>query len=179
MGVDKAGIEIDGVTLLERAVTRLGQVCDPVLIGAGDSRLGVAGHRSIEDAVADAGPLGGLVAALRASPHRLLAVVAVDLLWLDPGLIQLLAERIGNHDAAVCVTARGVEPLHAVYARSALPVAETALAGPDRSVRRLVATLRALHVSEPEWRAAGVSDRFARNLNTPEDLAEVSQARRR
>jgi molybdopterin-guanine dinucleotide biosynthesis protein A len=103
----------------------------------------------------------------------------VDLLWLDPGLIQLLAERIGNHDAAVCVTARGVEPLHAVYARSTLPIAETALAGPDRSVRRMVAKLRTLQVSEPEWRAAGISDRFARNLNTPGDLAEVSQAPRR
>jgi molybdopterin-guanine dinucleotide biosynthesis protein A len=179
MGADKAGLELDGVTLLERAVARLAEVCDPVLIGAGDSSLGVAGHRSIPDVLPDAGPLAGLVAALRASPHPLLAVVAVDLPWLDPGLLGLLADRIGDHDAAVCVTEGGIEPLHAVYARSALGVADAALTGPDRSVRRMVATLRSIQISEAEWRAAGVSDRFSRNLNTPEDLAEVRRALRR
>ncbi len=166
-------------TLLERAVARLSEVCDPVFIGAGETSLCIAGHRSIPDALPDAGPLGGIVAALRASPHRLVAVVAVDLPWLDAGLLRLLADRIGDHDAAVCVTARGIEPLHGVYARSALGVAEAALAGPDRSVRRMVAKLRSVQMSEAEWRAAGVSDRFASNLNTPEDLAEVSRARPR
>jgi molybdopterin-guanine dinucleotide biosynthesis protein A len=178
MGADKAGLEIDGVTLLERAVARLGEACDPVFIGAGDSSLSVAGHRSIPDALPDAGPLAGLVAALRVSPHPLLAVVAVDLPWLDAGLLRLLADRIGDHDAAVCVTDDGIEPLHAVYSRSALRVAEAALAGPDRSLRRMVAKLRSLQISEAEWRAAGISDRFSSNLNTPEDLAEVSRARR-
>lgn len=178
MGTDKAGIELDEVTLLERTVARLGEVCDPVFVGAGDSSLEVAGHLSIPDVLPDAGPLGGLVAALRRSPHPLLAVVAVDLPWLDAGLLGLLADRIGDRDAAVCVTEGGIEPLHAVYARSALPVAEAALAGPDRSLRRMVAKLRSIQISASEWRAAGFSDRFSRNLNSPEDLAEVSRERR-
>ncbi len=179
MGMDKASVELGGTTLLQRALERLGAVCEPVLIAAGELPIAVAGHRSVPDATAGAGPLGGIVAALRATPHPLLAVVAVDLAWLDPHLIVLLAERIGDHDVAVCETARGIEPLHAVYATSILEEAEAALAGPDRSLRALIGRTRAVRVAESQWRAAGISDRFARNINTPGDLAEVRRELRR
>lgn len=174
MRADKASVRFGGTTLLERALARLGEVCDPVLIAPGEVDIMVAGHRSVVDAVPGAGPLGGIVAALRASPHRLLAVVAVDLPWLDPLLIRLLADRIGDHDAAVCETESGMQPLHAVYAASVLPAAETALAGRDRSVRHLLAEARTVRIAERDWRAAGVADGFARNVNTPEDLAAIS-----
>ncbi|MHB8489015.1 MAG: molybdenum cofactor guanylyltransferase [Candidatus Dormibacteria bacterium] len=175
MGVDKATISIEGATLLERALARLDTVCDPVLIAAGDIPMMITGRNTIPDAVRGAGPLAGLVAALRASPHRLLAVVAVDLPWIDPSLIRWLAAVIGEHDVAVCETTRGIEPLHAVYSTSLLEAAERAVAGPDRSLRRLIEGSDALKVPEREWRAAGISGRFTRNLNTPTDLAEFSQ----
>lgn len=175
MGVDKATITFDGSTLLERALARLDEVCDPVLIAGGDAPRTVAGRRSVVDVVPGAGPLSGLVAALRASPHRLLAVVAVDLPWVDPRLIRLLAERIGDCDVAVCETANGLEPLHAVYSTSILGAAETALAGDDRSLRHLIERSRAVRLAEIEWRDLGISDRFPRNINTARDLAEVSR----
>jgi molybdenum cofactor guanylyltransferase len=175
MGMDKATITFEGTTLLERALARLDAVCDPVLIAAGDVPIQVAGRTSVADTAPGAGPLGGIVAALRASPHRLLAVVAVDLPWIDPRLIRMLAASIGDGDVAVCETARGIEPLHAVYATSILAVAETALAGPDRSLRGLIGRSQAARLSESDWRDAGISDRFTRNINTPKDLAAVSQ----
>lgn len=175
MGVDKAMITVAGVTLLERALARLDPVCDPVLIAAGDIPLTITARHSIPDALRGAGPLGGLVAALRASPHRLLAVVAVDLPWIDPMLIRMLAARIGDNDVAVCETSRGIEPLHAVYSTSLLEAAEGALAGPDRSLRRLIERAHALRLAESEWRAAGFSDNFTRNLNSPSDVEEVSR----
>ncbi len=173
MGSDKATIDAGGTTLLQRAVDRLGLVCDPVLIAPGGLPLTVGGRRSVADALPGAGPLAGLVAALRASPHPLLAVVAVDLPWLDPRLIRLLAGRIGDLDVALCDSPRGVEPLHAVYRRSALPAAEAALHSRDRSLRSLVGRLRAVHVTEAERRAAGIPEGFARNINTPADLADL------
>jgi molybdenum cofactor guanylyltransferase len=179
MGVDKATIEVDGVTLLERAVLRLRQVCAPVMVAPGDVVLDGWADAAIADAAPGAGPLGGLVAALRASPHRLLAVVAVDMPWLDPALLRMLAARIEDSDVAVCETERGLEPLHAVYAHSALGPAEAALPGTDRSLHGLVEHLHAVRMTEQEWRAAGISPRFQRNVNTPEDLAELSLELRR
>jgi molybdopterin-guanine dinucleotide biosynthesis protein A len=179
MGFDKATIRLEGETLLDRALARLDTVCNPVMVAPGDLALTLNGRASIPDAERDSGPLGGLVMALRASPHRLLAVVAVDLPWIDPQLLRLLADVIGDHDVAVCETAHGIEPLHAVYATSLLTAAETALRGDDRSVRRLIARSNALSLSENEWRATGVSDAFTRNVNTPADLEEVSRHPRR
>lgn len=157
---------------------RLDAVCDPVLIAPGDLPLTIAGRSAVVDAVSASGPMGGLVAALRASPHRLLAVVAVDMPWIDARLLAMLAARIGNRDVAVCETARGIEPLHAVYSTSLLGAAEGVLAGADRSLRNLIARVRAVRVAETDWRGAGVSDGFAWNINTPDDLAEVSRSRR-
>jgi molybdopterin-guanine dinucleotide biosynthesis protein A len=174
MGVDKATITLGGTTLLARALAHLDQVCDPVLIAPGDTGATVAGRQSVADAVPHAGPLGGMVAALRATPHPLLAVVAVDLPWINPRLIRMLAALVGDCDVAVCETAGGVEPLHAVYSTTILGAAEAALAGPDRSLRRLIARTKARRVAEREWRVAGISELFARNLNSPEDLAAVS-----
>lgn len=179
MGVDKATIRFEGMTLLERAVARLDEVCDPVLIAPGETSAKMSGRRAIADAVPNAGPLGGVVAALLNSPHRLLAVVAVDLPWVDPGLIRMLADLIGDRDVALCSTGGGIEPLHAVYSTSILAAAETALAGPDRSLRRLIGEAKARRVPESEWRGAGFSERFTRNINTPEDLAEISRQSRR
>lgn len=179
MGIDKATIEVGGTTLLARAVDRLTAVCDPVLIAPGGLSLGIDADRLVPDELPDAGPLGGIVAALRRSPHPLLAVVAVDMPWVNPALLSLLAARIGDRDVALCQTQRGPEPLHAVYARTAIPVAEAALHSADRSVRGMVARLRAVVVIEEEWRAAGFSERFASNVNTHAELARVSPETRR
>jgi molybdopterin-guanine dinucleotide biosynthesis protein A len=150
-------------------------VCDPVLVAPGDVTLPAASaYVCVVDAMPGAGPLAGLVAALRATPHRLLGVVAVDLPWLDPELFRLLGRRIGGHDAALCETGSGVEPLHAVYARTALEKAEVMLRGPDRSLRALIDGLRTVRVMPTAWRAAGISERFSRNVNTPADLADLS-----
>lgn len=173
MGVDKATIEVGGFTLLQRAISRLREVCDPVLVAPGGLHLEPGDHEIVEDAMPGAGPLAALVAVLRRGPRPLVAVVAVDMPWLDPALLLLLAGRIGDHDVAVSETDRGVEPLHAVYATSALGAAEAALRSPDRSMLGLLTRLHVLAVPEAEWRAAGISDRFARNVNTPADLADL------
>jgi molybdopterin-guanine dinucleotide biosynthesis protein A len=162
MGFDKATIVFEGETLLHRALARLDTVCDPVMVAPGDMALTLTGRASVADAARDSGPLGGLVTALRLSRHRLLAVVAVDLPWIDPRLLSLLAAAIGDHDVAV-------------YATSLLPAAEKALAGHDRSMRHLIARSNALQVPESEWRKAGISEAFSRNVNTPEDLEGISQ----
>ena len=152
MGVNKATITFEGTTLLMRAVAFLDEVCEPVLIARGGTAVSVSGRRSVADALADSGPLGGLVAALRASPRPLLAVVAVDHPWIDTGLLRMLADRVGDHDVAVCEMGGGVEPLHAVYSTSILAAAEAALAGSDHSLRRLIGRTNALRVPEREWR---------------------------
>jgi molybdenum cofactor guanylyltransferase len=175
LGRDKALLRIGDTTMVERAAHRLREVCDPVFIAAGRRRLEVDGCETLADAAQGYGPLGGLVAALRATPHEHLAAVAVDMPWIDTRLIRLLLDAIGDHDACVPLTRGGPEPLHSVYALSAIDTCEAALTGTDRSLRGVLGGLRVRYVAEDEWRASGVDPGFAHNVNTPADLAALTE----
>lgn len=170
MGVDKASLDWHGHPLMDHVTTRIAPACTRVLIASGDGRrLGRPGE--IADAVADAGPLGGLLAALEAADTPLLAVVAVDLPHADAGVLRALAAAIGEADAVVPLMDGRLQPLHAVY--------RTACAGPlrtylDAGGRAVMGFLDRITVAEagPEvWSAADPTGRFAVNLNAPEDVA--------
>src|SRR5207245_11301745 len=101
----------------------------------------VTGCASSADAVQGSGPLGGLAAALQASPHQLVAAIAVDMPWVDPRLLLLLLEQIGTLDACVPVTDRGPEPLHAVYSRASVHACEAKLSSSDPSLHLFLSLL--------------------------------------
>jgi molybdopterin-guanine dinucleotide biosynthesis protein A len=172
MGEDKTAADFlfDGEPLAARVAGRLAQACDDVLIASGDgTRMAWLGLPQVPDALPDSGPLGGLVAGLEAATHPHVAVVAADMPFASPAVLRLLASRIGGHDAAVPASEQGTEPLHAVYARSALGSFEAALRAGRLSVRVALEGLDALVVTEADWARADPAGRFARNLNRPGD----------
>ena len=173
MGREKALLEFEGEPLIHRLARRLGDVADPVLVAPGvPGRLGHLAWPEVADAVPGSGPLGGLVAALEAAPHDLLAAVAVDMPYASPALFAALAAEWSGEDAVVPRTTAGVEPLHGVYARRALPGLRAALSGGRLALREALDSLVVRVVPEAGWRRIEPTGRFAWNLNRPEDLAE-------
>ena len=172
MGTDKALLEMeDGGPLLLLVALRLAEVADPVMLASGSAgRLEAFGYPEVGDEVPGAGPLAGIAAGLAASPHELTAVVAVDMPLASPSVLRLLASLARGEDAVVPVSSSGLEPLHAVYARTALPRLETALRGGHLSVREALRGLRVREVRRDEWPPADPSGRFAMNVNRPDDL---------
>ncbi|HVM12937.1 MAG TPA: molybdenum cofactor guanylyltransferase [Egibacteraceae bacterium] len=170
MGTDKALLEVAGETLAARAVRSLRTVCLEVIVASGDgSRLPV-GDRQVADALADAGPLAGLVAGLDAAAHDLVAVTAVDLPFANPALLALLA-RLHQGEPAVVPRVDGrLQPLHAVYARSAADRLRALLAAGERSVTAAVRALDPRVAETDEWAPADPTGRFAWNVNRPQDL---------
>lgn len=174
IGRDKALIPMDGRPLVAHVADRVAAVADPVLLAPGRAgRLGDLGYPQIEDAAPGAGPLGGIVAGLRASPHPLMAVVAGDMPFASPAVLRLLAGLRRREDAVVPVTARGPEPLHAVYARDALPALEDALGAGRLALRDALGRLEVRTVAEDVWRPADPEGRFATNVNRPEDVERL------
>jgi molybdopterin-guanine dinucleotide biosynthesis protein A len=99
-------------------------------------------------------------------------VVAVDMPDASEAVLRLLANRAASAgcDAAVPRTERGLEPLHAVYAKSAAPLLRAAFEAGERSVTKALGALDLLVVEPDEWGPEDQSARFARNVNRPEDL---------
>jgi molybdopterin-guanine dinucleotide biosynthesis protein A len=175
MGRDKALIEIGGKPLVRLVAERLTECADPILLASGRPRRFInLPYEEIADASPGAGPISGLVAALSASPHDLVAVAAVDMPFVSAEVFRLLIDRHTDEDAVVPVTSEGRQPLHALYHRSALALLEDALSQGRYGLREALAGLDVREVRRQEWGAIDADGRFALNLNTQEDLRSLT-----
>jgi molybdopterin-guanine dinucleotide biosynthesis protein A len=123
-GVDKAAIEIDGVTLLERALAAVMAAVEVVVVGEQ-----VPTTRPVtwtQEDPAGGGPAAGLLAGLDRFMQvpDLVAVLAVDMPKVNAGTIARLTWEVetgDQYDGAVLVDADGrTQPLCAVYRRNSL-----------------------------------------------------------
>jgi molybdenum cofactor guanylyltransferase len=176
MGRDKASIEVAGQTLLERAFKAVSEVTNEVFIcGAVSSAGALFGAKIIEDAKGDAGPMGGIVAALRASssPHCL--VVACDMPFLNVTLLEYLIDLAPTADLVVPEIDGITHQMHAVYAKSCLPHLEALLASGDYRMHALFPLVRTRYVGRNGIERFDREHRSLMNLNTPEDLAAAER----
>ena len=171
MGRDKASLEFEGEPLAERVLRILRAVSDEILVASGDGeRLAWLGEGQIPDMVKEAGPLAGLVAGLDAANGRLVTAVAVDMPYANASVLRLLLRSWDGEDAVVPRTDHGLEPLHAVYAKTSADKLRVALDGGTRAVHHALEALEIREVAQAEWSRADPAARFAMNLNRPEDL---------
>lgn len=166
MGTDKALLELDGETLIERGVRTLSAVCADVWILGGTLDLDRFGQ-VLPDRLPGAGPLGGIVTALEHTATEQNVILAVDMPFLTSDVLQTLrgaAARSGS-PAVIAVSAGRPQPLCGVYAKRLLPVLRQELdAGRGKIMSALLA---AGHLEEVHF----ADEKPFRNLNTPEELA--------
>ena len=122
MGRDKARLEIAGQTLLTRQIALVRDAgAREVFISV---RMGVdhaaAGCVVLVDKFPDAGPLAGIERALEASTSALLLVLAVDMPAMSAALLGRLIACCTEISGAIPRTKDGVEPLAAIYPKSAM-----------------------------------------------------------
>ncbi|MEM7350154.1 MAG: molybdenum cofactor guanylyltransferase [Acidobacteriota bacterium] len=184
MGRDKASLRLGPTSLAERAAGALSEVLATVVV-ADRGHHRVAGCESVRDGDG-AGPAAGILGAAAAYPVRDLLVLACDLPAVPIALLRHLADfssdrprdEAGHCAALVPRWRRGIEPLCALYRRSALE----ALAEEVRAGRFALRSLLLERLSEvrflegPELAAFGDPQRLFANLNTPDDLALLERA---
>jgi molybdopterin-guanine dinucleotide biosynthesis protein A len=175
MGRDKAALAMGGQTLLERCSSVLAQCSQEVLLACGPTpRYLEAGRRVVLDAVADGGPLAGLLAGLEAARHDWVACLACDMPLVPPPLYSaLLRHALGaGLDACLLRTSAGLEPLCAVYHKSCAPAVRAALLAGERRMTAFHSGWgpRRLAIG---WLDSGLFSfdpgALALNLNTPAD----------
>ncbi|MGW8958334.1 molybdenum cofactor guanylyltransferase [Paenibacillus sp. NPDC055715] len=183
MGQDKALLEIQGVTMLERTAAALEQVTERVIVVTHDSQgYGPIGLENVPDIYPGRGPLSGIHAGLSASRTEWSIIVACDMPFVQPEVLHVLlavtekwTKLLGTTKPAgqaVISSVNGrIHPLLAVYHQSVLPSAEECL----RSGRlRLTDWLNKLNVRyATEEDLPGVSEdmwhKAAFNMNNPQD----------
>jgi len=178
MGADKAFIMLDGRPLLARALELAHSVSSDVRI-VGDAAKFAPFGPVVADVFRNCGPLGGIHAALRASRADLNLILAVDIPFVSPPLLQYLIRRANTAAAAratVPQTSGRWQPLCAIYRREFANLAEQALRAGDYKIDALFAAAQAQAIGEEELMTAGFSAEIFRNLNTREELEAARTA---
>ena len=171
MGQDKAFVEFDGETLLERMLRTARSVSTNVGL-VGDPEKFAQYAPTTPDVFPARGPLGGIHAALRSSRTELNLMLAVDMPFVRTDFLRYLSEEAGAAAATVTVPqANGrLQPLCAVYRRDFADVAETALAKGENKVTRLFAPKITHIITQEDIERLEFPASMFDNLNTREDL---------
>ncbi len=176
LGVDKATLSFGGRPLLEIVVEKLAAVCAEVIVACG-SRAGgdkpPLPVRFVEDPIPGQGPLAGVQAALTAAPAEFALVVACDMPFLDPRLLAYMAGLPRRYQALVPRVGGRWHPLHAIYARSCLPIIDSLLAQGGNSLEELLSRLDVQALSEDELLRHDPQGLSLFNLNDDRDLARA------
>jgi molybdopterin-guanine dinucleotide biosynthesis protein A len=94
---------------------------------------------------------------------------------LNAEVVRRLCAVEGEWDAVVPVNADGyLEPLHALYARSALGEIQTIMDQGDKSILLLFDRIRTRRVGWDEISAIEGAGASFRNVNTPEEYEEIN-----
>jgi molybdopterin-guanine dinucleotide biosynthesis protein A len=175
MGADKAFLQWENETLLDRALRLAGAVAEEVRIVGDAKRFSRPASAVIADVYRDRGPLGGIHAALSSTASELNLMLAVDLPLMKPEFLAYLIAQARESGAIVTVprAGGGFQPLCAVYRREFAGTAEDSLQAGKNKIDPLFAKVRARVIEQGELVRAGFSAEMFRNVNTPEDLEQV------
>ncbi|HJP87679.1 MAG TPA: molybdenum cofactor guanylyltransferase [Candidatus Limnocylindrales bacterium] len=182
-GSDKLAVEIDGATVLDRAITAVsGLADDVVVVGSAETTLAV---RGIDDPEPFGGPLQALAGGLAAAGSSVAIVVAGDMPALVPSVLALLITDLASKqdvDAVVLADPRDPgrrQPLPlAVRVEPARTAAAAALTAGDRSLVRLLGRLRVAEVASDRWLAVDPEARTLVDIDLPEDLRRARDVAR-
>jgi molybdopterin-guanine dinucleotide biosynthesis protein A len=176
MGTPKALLRFDGQPLILHVVGTLKQVFDDiVVVAAPGQQLPSMPVTLVHDDVAYQGPVGGICYGLRAAHGEIAFVSACDSAFLNLRLIEHLLEQIAACDVVVPHWQDRLQPLHAVYRSSVLPLLEDQLARGELRPVFLFDKVRTCKVGEQEIRRFDPDGASFFNMNTPEDYEEATR----
>ena len=177
MGTDKAFVELDGRTLLSRALDLARSVTPDIRI-VGDPAKFSPFAPAVEDIFPNSGPLGGIHAALRSSHTDLNLILAVDVPFVSPALLQYVIMRARNSASATVTLAQADgrwQPLCAVYRKRFAVAAEQSLRAGHNKIDKVFEVTTTQVIAEAELEAAGFPAMMFRNLNTQKELADARE----
>lgn len=181
MGRDKASIEFEGTTLLQRTVTAVAAVAAEVVLVRAPGQdlptvIAPCPVTTVEDSVAGEGPLFGMATGLASAPGALCLLVGVDMPFLQPSLLRLLVTRLRSGQAesggrwVVPISDQRPQPLCSAMARDALPILRAHLDAGDRAPMAIATDLGLVRLDEAVWRTVDPRGLSFVDVDTPEAL---------
>lgn len=177
-GLEKYFFTFGGKTFIERLTDSLRGTVDEILLVAKDpaqcERFShIEGVRCVSDVRRGFGPIGGLHAGATAARGNALFVCACDMPCVSTEVVSSLFSLLEDFDAVIPQwKPEMIEPLHAVYRRSALLVYLES--HESLSLRRMVQAMRTRYVDIQDIQKIDPDLKSFTNINKIEDLKRLS-----
>jgi molybdopterin-guanine dinucleotide biosynthesis protein A len=177
-GRDKAFIEIEGQSILDRTIATFQTFFSEIIIVSNTIDSYPTKYQQFKltsDTYKEIGPLGGLHAAMKVCTTENMMVVSCDMPNIAPNALQFLIDyHSTNGGQALIPTIKDkMEPLHAIYQSSLLSKLEAHIENQNkRSIRSFLNTIDTTYVSDPQIL------KFVKsfmNINSPEDFNKYIQ----
>lgn len=180
-GRNKALLEVDGLTLLDRLIATLDPIVSEIILVTRQPDLyGRRPVRIVEDIYEIRSSLTGIHAGLSFAGTHYAFVVPCDAPLLKPAVVRLLLDRIeAGVDAVVPVINGFYEPLCAVYSKACLAPIEAQFRSDNYKIRQFFSKVRLKTVSEEQLRTVDPGLHSFMNVNTPEEFARLKALIRR
>jgi molybdopterin-guanine dinucleotide biosynthesis protein A len=177
MGANKALMHFHGEPLITRVAKALAAcpaISEILLITNTPAEYAFLYLPCFPDIQPGKGPLGGIYTALTHAKFSRALVVACDLPFITPELLDYLCREGEGAEVCVLESDKGVEPLCAVYAKSCLPVIEKQLRNGRLKVSdfypQVDTKIIRLDASLPFYKP-----HLLANVNTPEEFAAMKK----
>jgi len=173
-GVNKALLEINGSKLIDRVTGLLISIFERVILitNSPDEYL-YLGLPIREDLIKGLGPIGGILTGLEDINDEAGFFIACDMPFVSEDLIRYIVSVRGGFDAVVPKIDWKIEPLHALYRKSCLPVIRGLIASGVYQTIKAFDMLNVRYLNEAEIRANDPQMRSFFNVNMPEELVDT------
>jgi molybdopterin-guanine dinucleotide biosynthesis protein A len=178
MGRDKARLKLDGkLTLLRSTADKLRAISEQIIISTDGRRYEGLGEGITwaDDAYPGGGSLVGLYSALKLAVNDYSLAVACDMPFLNIELLRYMLAQPRDYDILTIRVGRKIEPLHAIYAKSCLPIMAEMLATEQKKIHKLYDKVKVRYITEDDIDRYDPEHLSFYNINTPEELAEVNR----
>lgn len=176
MGRDKAFVELNGKLMIEHVIERtqaIGQA-ETILITNRPEDYARFGLPIFADVLPDKGSLGGIYTAIHYSTQAYTLCVACDMPFIQPDLLKHMVSLAQDWDVVVPLVDEYPEGLHALYSRKCLDAIHPRLLAGQLKVVGFYADVRVRYLKEAEYASLDPDATSFQNINTPDDLADVS-----
>lgn len=179
MGEDKALKPFLGRPLIQRVINRLESIADEIIVTTNRPEdYSFLNLRLFPDLKPDRGALGGLYTAIASATHDHVAVVACDMPFASPMLIEAMSRLLVEKEADVVIPKSDdyYEPLHAVYRReTCLPAIESAIDAGKWKVIAWFPQVKVHELSPDEVKSLDPQRLAFWNVNTPEEFDKAEK----
>lgn len=174
MGVDKRHLSVHGKPLLDRVTSVLLELFPEVLLVLAEEDISRQDDRMriVTDLIPDCAAVGGLYTGLYHSRYPRVFVVACDMPFINPAVIELFLQKNDAADIVMAQLVTGLQPLHGLYSKQCLPILKEMIDARDLRLQNIVGKqgLTVHRVSEAEIKRLDPQLLSFLNLNSPADL---------